>query len=323
MLLNDLVGSARLSSIDVMEREIQNQIRDLPRYAAKLQVQNNHNRFEPSKVIFTGSGDSFACALFAQALSKAQSVAIDPYELTLQPERLKGKTLVIISVSGRTKTNLALAKLAAKYARTRIAVTADPNSPLSKACDHTVEIEYEKLGVLTSGTVSFASCLLAVSSLLYNLPHSLSVKRQINEADKWTDNIRLAGENFLFVGSGLGRGLSAYGASKISEVLGLRADYEFPEQVGHSRLFSLRKHLDSIICLGLDEQSIRLSRILQEQGFRVYLIKPSISDPVLAALEVGFYLQHFALGLAKKLGLKECAFLTNRKLLDLSNRLIY
>ncbi len=306
-----------------MEREIQNQIRDLPRYAAKLQAQIGYNRFEPSKIIFTGSGDSFACAMFAQALSKAQSPAADPYELTLQPERLKGKTLVIISVSGRTKTNLALAKLAAKYARTRIAVTANPNSPLSKACDHTVEVEYEKLGVLTSGTVSFACCLLAVSSLLDNLPYSLSLERRIKEADKWAHSLRLAGENFLFVGSGLGRGLSAYGAFKISEVLGLRADYEFPEQVGHSRLFSLRKHLDSIICLGLDEQSIKLFRILREKGFRVCLIKPTISDSVVAALEVVFYLQHFALGLAKKLKLKECAFLTNRKLLDLSDRLIY
>lgn len=109
----------------------------------------------------------------------------------------------------------------------------------------------------------------------------------------------------------------------MNEVLGYKADYEYPEQFGHSRLFSLSKGLDSIVCIGSDDETVNLSRILSKSGFSTFSIRSGIRDPLVAALGIAFRLQHLVLKEARALQLRECAFLSDRNLLELSNRLIY
>jgi len=121
------------------------------------------------------------------------------------------------------------------------------------------------------------------------------------------------------------RAIAAYGAFKIHEVLGFKAEYQYPEQVGHSQLFSIRKKADSIIsvALGPDINTRRIFRALSEAGFRPQIVRSVSSHPVLAALDAALNVQHLALGLARRLGLRECAFLLDKARLGLSNRLIY
>lgn len=318
-----LTKLSQLSSIDAMEQEIENQKQDLSYYAAKLRQRKAEKSLEPSNLVFTGSGDSLGCAFFAEALSEGKAIAAEPFELTLYPEMFEDKTLVMISVGGRTKANIRLAKFARKLARNRIAITANLHSPLAKLCDTTITLEYEKLGILTAGSVSFTSSLLAVSSVLGKLPPTLKLSKPIRQARRWSKTVTRLRKNIVFVGSGISRGLAAYGTFKMHEVLGYKADYEYPEQLGHSRLFSLSRRFDSIVLIGSDNETVSLYSKLSKSGFSTISIRSNTRDRLVAALEIVFHLQYLVLKEAQRSQLTECAFLADKKLLELSNSMIY
>ena len=148
-----------------MEEEIANQMEDLPRFASQLEKQR-FPHVAPSELVFTGSGDSYAAALFAQELSDGVALASDPYELSLNPDRARGRHVVLVSVSGRTKANIQLAQKLKRVAKKRIVITGNPSSPLARVCDEKIVLQYTTAGRLTSGTVSFTTSLLACACLL-------------------------------------------------------------------------------------------------------------------------------------------------------------
>ncbi len=100
----------RPSSFDAMEQEIHNQVEDLPAFARELGDDDRFRNLDPSSMMFTGSGDSLASSLFAHYLSHMRASAADPYELQLFPQVSKNKTVFITSVSGKTRTNIQLAR---------------------------------------------------------------------------------------------------------------------------------------------------------------------------------------------------------------------
>src|SRR3989449_8316790 len=156
-------------SMRAMAEEISSQTQDLPGFASQLR-KKHLPKLQPSNLIFAGSGDSYAAAIFAQELSQGESRASDPYELLTNISRIRGKNLVVISVGGRTKTNIELVRKAKRMARETIAVTANPESLLARECDQTLQLKYRTTGILTSGTVSFTTSLLACALLLGSLP---------------------------------------------------------------------------------------------------------------------------------------------------------
>jgi fructoselysine-6-P-deglycase FrlB-like protein len=87
-------------SIQAMENEISNQAQDLPRFASQLR-QKQLPKIDRSSLVFAGSGDSYAAAVFAQELSKGEAIASDPYELLTNIQRTRRKNLVIISAMAR------------------------------------------------------------------------------------------------------------------------------------------------------------------------------------------------------------------------------
>src|SRR5207245_5330468 len=85
---------------------------------------------------------------------------------------------------------------------------------------------------------------------------------------------------FLFVGSGTGYALAMYAAFKIHEVLGLSAQYQHTEQLGHSQLFSLQHKSDNLLFLSpsSDKKTSEVFRVLSKNGFHAYLLKSDRSD---------------------------------------------
>ena len=316
----------KTSSLDAMEQEIQNQVEDLPAFASELGKDDRFRHLDPSHMIFTGSGDSFASSFFAHYLSNMRAYAADPYELQLYPQVSKNKTVFITSVSGKTRTNIQLAKRVEGVAKKRVAITANPKSPLAKECDDVIQLQYRSSGILTSGTASFSASLLAVASMIRRLPKLDSLSIMERRAAEWARHLRAhpRGE-FLFVGSGTGYALAMYAAFKIHEVLGLWAQYQHTEQLGHSQLFSLQEKSDNLLFLApsSDKKTSEVYQALSKSSFNANLLKSEARDSILGTLEVMFYLQHLALYLGRKMGLQECAFLTDKKRLALSSRLIY
>lgn len=312
-------------SLDAMEEEIADQIEDLPRFVSQLEKQR-FPHVAPSELVFTGSGDSYAAALFAQELSDGVALASDPYELSLKPHRARGKHVVLISVSGRTKANIQLAQRLKRVARKKVAITANPSSPLARVCDEKIVLQYSTAGRLTSGTVSFTTSLLACAGILRESPRGIRLRAGMAKAARWAKGLRVpVGGAFYFVGSGVNRALAEYGACKIHEVLGAKAYAQFPEQLGHSQLFSIDPKHDMVICIpnGTNDKTWSVSRALSLHGFHVHSVTGQARNSVARSLEVSFHLQHLALSFARRRGMKECAFLADKSRLHLSNRLIY
>ncbi len=323
---NQLRRLIRTSSLEAMEEEIHNQIEDLPAFASELGKYDRFRHLDPSRMIFSGSGDSFASSLFAHYLSGMQAFAADPFELQLYPQVTRNKTVFITSVSGKTKTNGQLARKVKEVAKKRVAITANPKSPLAKECDDVIQLRYRSRGVLTSGTASFSAALLAVASLIRQLPKLDSLRIMEKRGADWARPLWVHPRGgFLFVGSGTGYSLAMYAAFKIHEVLGLPAHYQHTEQLGHSQLFSLQEKSDNLLFLApsSDQKTSEVFRVLSKSGFHSYLLKSGIRDPILATLQVMFCVQHLALNLGRKMGLQECAFLKDKKRLAFSSRLIY
>jgi fructoselysine-6-P-deglycase FrlB-like protein len=321
----DKARQSKISSLTLMNREMEDQIRNLPAFAADLEKNYGANDSNPADVVFTGSGDSYAASLFAHHLSRGLAHAADPSDLTQAPDVCRDRIVFITSVSGRTRANILLAKRIRRMARRRVAITANPLTPLAKECDDIVRLPYKRKETITPGTLSFTLSLLAVASRIGRLPSLTNLKSIQTRAHKWVRQLESPNDgDFLFIGSGIGYALAAYGAFKIQEVLGEPAEYEHMEQLGHSKLFSMRK-ADNLVCIaaGGDRKTAEVSRILARNGFSTYLLTSLAREPVIAGLEAAFSLQQLAGSLAEMRGLREVAFLTERKRLALSNRLIY
>src|SRR6266571_5138244 len=311
-------------SIRAMAEEISNQARDLPSFASQLR-KTHFPKLQLSKLIFAGSGDSYAAAVFAQELSQGESTASDPYELLTNIRRIRGKNLVIISVSGRTKTNIELARRAKGISTNTLAITVNPESPLARECDETLRLQYRTTGTLTSGTISFTTSLLACAFLLRNLPRTVQVKTAPIDTTGLATNLKQAGKGaFVFIGSGVNYALSLYGAAKINEVLGAKAEAVYPEQLGHAKLFTIDKKRDVVVVTssGLDK-AMETHELLLREGFRSSMLISPKGHVVNRCLKITVYLQRLTIAIAKERGLTECAFLTDKKRLELSNEIIY
>jgi fructoselysine-6-P-deglycase FrlB-like protein len=311
-------------SIKAMEEEISNQAEDLPKFASQLR-QKHLPKLERSSLVFTGSGDSYAAAVFAQELSQGEVLASDPYELLSNIRRTRGTTLVIVSVSGRTRTNVELARKAKGIARRTLAVTAFPESPLARECDETLQLSYRAAGILTSGTVSFTTSLLACAFLLGSLPRTVQLKTALTVIARLASNLKQASEeSFVFTGSDVNYALSLYGAAKINEVLGVKAEAVYPEQLGHAKLFTIDKKRDVIVCISAGrDKAMYVHESLRKDGFRSLILTVSSSNVINRSLQIAVHLQQLVLALAKKRRIREYAFLSDRKRLDLSNEMIY
>jgi len=313
------------SSLDVMREEIDYQIEDLPLFSAELIRRAEIRKYDPSKIVFTGSGDSYSSSLFAHYLSGGLATVSDPYELYRFPRNSKDKTVFITSITGRTIANVQLGRRLRIIARRRIAVTANPTSKLAQACDEIIPLKYRTRGILTSGTTSFTSSLVALAAQIQPPTILGQLDNAMKRASRWARQVKLGSRRrFVFVGSGIGHAIGAYGAFKIQEVLGMPADYQHTEQLGHSQLFSLDKSV-MIICvvIGRDEKTNALCRALRKSGFGAFMLEVNSTNTILSALEASFAVQHLALGLARDRGQIECTFLSDDKLLNLSSRLIY
>ena len=312
-------------SIAAMEREIKSQPEHLVRFFDWLR-KNPVALSNPSTTTFVGSGDSYAAAVFARELTKGFASADDPYELSTNLARVRNRSIVLISVSGRTRANIEVVRKARGKAKRIIAVTSDWGSPLARICDSSVPLQYGKSGTLTSGTASFTASLLACAGLLRRLPGRLRLESCFEKARQWARSVQLSTTGLcLFVGSGIDRSLAEYGACKVQEVLGTKAFAAYPEQVGHAQLFSLNPNRDTILCIDTygKGKTRELFKELSRSDFNVHRISGEGNDVLTKSIAVSFYLQHLALFNAKNRGMTECAFLRDKARLELSNRLIY
>lgn len=316
------------NTIEAMHIEIKNQIEDLPSYVdylAKLAAPPESEK-EGKHCIFTGAGDSYAVSMAVESLSRRFARSYDPYELSRNPSDSSDSHLYVISVSGKTKSNIQAARAARGFAREITAITANPESLLATSTDNLIQLRFRNEDKLTPGTSSFTTSLLASFSRIKGLPKLTNLSDVYDSALSWSENIEIPLNSTTFlVGTGLSYPLAIYGKAKIFEVLGSKSNSQRTEQFSHMELFSLTKD-DLVIILpenNHDDQAIKLHNLLEEQSFRTLILSPDEHNEIERSLAAAIHLQVLTWKNAEMKGIKECAFINKRNLLDISDKMIY
>jgi glucosamine 6-phosphate synthetase-like amidotransferase/phosphosugar isomerase protein len=311
-----------------MGEEIKYQIDDLPAYSRYLRSLDAPPDLERTgnNCVFVGAGDSFAAAKAVEYLSGFRARALDPYDLLLEPTTVEGKHLFVISVSGRTRTNIEAAKAAHGIAERVTGITSDVRSALAEACDDVIELRFRKTGAVTPGTVSYTTTLLACYSRLRELPVIPDLRQVFDSSVKWSDTIELpTGRTTFIVGTGLGYCMPIYGAAKIFEVLGSKSQYQATEQFSHMELFSLSDG-DFVILIAsseMDWKAAQLEDLLAGSGWNVAKTSLNEDDEAVHSLLTSMQLQVLVWRAALRLGLEECSFKRKEKNLRISDQMIY
>jgi len=316
------------ATIRSMFEEIKYQIDDLPaynRYLGSLDPPPDSER-AGTNCIFIGAGDSFAAAKAAEYLSGFRAKALDPYDLLLNPGIADGSHLFVISVSGRTRTNIEAAEAARGIAKRITAITSDAQSVLARTCDDLIKLDFRKTGGLTPGTVSFTTTLLACYSRVRKPATIPDLTPVFDRCVRWSDTVELPAQGTVFiVGTGLSYCMAMYGAAKIYEVLGWKSQYQATEQFSHMELFSLDQG-DGVLFISdskEDRKIAQLESLLAGGGWNVARISLIDGDEVVHSIQAAMHLQVLVWRTAVRLGLEECSFKMKEKHLRISGTMIY
>jgi glutamine---fructose-6-phosphate transaminase (isomerizing) len=314
-----------MNAIEAMQADIEYQVQDLHNL--------NLSSLCVSDSLFVGSGDSYVAGLAAQYFSGSHAICCYPTDIINNPLFVKRRNLFIVSISGNTQANILAAKIAKKHGVSKItALTARPSSRLAKSCDQTIELKYRNTGIITAGTISFTASMIKCISLTIQLRLPSDLRKIYNRAERQAKQViskidnksctsSSGGGSYFILANGQLHAIAMYGALKFNEVFGARAMVYPVDEFCHSPLFSI-KETDQAIVLGDDDNSMKLSKRLNEEGFSSVHVGFKKTEIELL-LQATFFIQLFVLKLAQKYGLTSCHFLSNKKLLRVSSDFIY
>lgn len=238
---------------------------------------------EQRKAVFTGSGDSLAAAMLAEAFSDYKARALDPQEIGRNPATIRGKTVYVISVSGRTVANVELARK-----HDVVAITAAADGALAGAARRVIPLSFPNSDTLTAGSISFLNSALVCLSLVRP-----AAPRRTGRILEWAHRDAAAGptaETTYFVGNQHTFPVAMYAAAKTYEVLGGRAHYTRTEQFAHMELFSIRPG-DAVVFFDQAARVKNMAEALDAMGVACAIVDPRLPDPVSDILYMTFYAQ--------------------------------
>jgi len=302
-----------VNSIDAMALDIEHQLVDLPAMPLPEPVQG--------RAVLVGSGDSYAAALAGSYLSSNRVLCCHPADIIADPTVVEGARVYFISISGRTRANVLAAESAHRSGASIVAVTADPASPLAKACDSTFQLQFKSAGK-TSGTIGFTASLLACARIAASAtcPVDLGTIHDAAASNAARLAVHVKTKSVVLLGESLLYPVAMYGALKFNEVFGSRASAHHLEDFCHAPLFGHRE--DQIVVIGTGNNA-QISRRLKRAGLKILYIDCGKYDGLESVFYATFFMQHLVLAVARRKKMKECYFLQNKKLLAASSDIIY
>lgn len=318
-----------MNSIELMKKEIEQQV-------GKLKITDFEKNKKSSEYLFVGSGDSFVSGLIASYESNFNCLCMDPTEIICNPTLSKNKRVCFISISGKTKENILAAKKVKQYCKETIAITANPTSDLAKNCMKVINLDYQKPPLATAGTLGFILTTMTALALVKKSKLVIDTKKIYEKAEELShgiiDKIKkyfsfTKDHSIFFLGTSTLFPISCYGSLKINEVLGLKSSAFSVEYFCHSPLFSVT-HKDILLIFSsknqhMNKKANKLNYLLNKQKFYSFLIEIPFNTNVEILFFSSFFVQLLVYGLAKEKKLKNCYFLENKELLEISSNLIY
>jgi len=273
--------------------------------------------------ILVGAGDSYSAAMLGFFSSGGACIALDPYHLASAPEIARGVDVVLISVSGRTASNLAAAKKVRRLARRTIGITSDERSELAGLVDEVVRLPM-KYVPRTPGLLSYALSLLAVLKVV-GREEKCDFKGAYDAALKDQGKIGWAKGTTYFLGNSLAYPVAMYAAAKTYEFFGLKAHAELLEEFSHLELFSLG-HSDVVNVFSafdpLDESG-RLARALARGRYESRVVPGRGTSKTEQLFHAVFATQLSVLRRAGELRFSKPSFLASEQRLAVSDSMIY
>ncbi|MET1128734.1 MAG: SIS domain-containing protein [Thermoproteota archaeon] len=221
-------------------------------------------------IIASGAGDSYAAALAAEAVEAGRVTAVDPLDALVTPltSRLAGRcTLLALSVGGRTRSLVELARSYKEHGGRVLAVTADSSSPLARVASEVVLLVYGGLarGV---GAVRHLAMLSALARLVSGVRAEV---KQLSGECSWL----ASQERAVFTGSAESFSAAIFSALKLYEVFGSPVRYERLEQLLHAPLFSLSRVVLFQSAVARPQRLEEVVGVLRSSGFEVYVVEAS------------------------------------------------
>ena len=318
-----------MNSIELMKKEIEQQV-------GKLKITDFEKNKKSSEYLFVGSGDSFVSGLIASYESNFNCLCMDPTEIICNPTLSKNKRVCFISISGKTKENILAAKKVKQYCKETIAITANPTSDLAKNCMKVINLDYQKPPLATAGTLGFILTTMTALALVKKSKLVIDTKKIYEKAEELSHGIInkikkyfsfTKDHSIFFLGTSTLFPISCYGSLKINEVLGLKSSAFSVEYFCHSPLFSVT-HKDILLIFSsknqhMNKKANKLNYLLNKQKFYSFFIEIPFNTNVEILFFSSFFVQLLVYGLAKEKKLKNCYFLEDKELLEISSTLIY
>ena len=273
--------------------------------------------------ILVGAGDSYSAAMSGFFSSGGACVALDPYHLASAPETAKGVDVFLISVSGRTASNLAAARRVRRLASRTIGITSDDGSELAGLVDEVVRLPMRYVP-RAPGLLSYSLSLLAVLKIA-GREERCDFEGAYAAAQKDDGSMGWANGTTYFLGNSLAYPAAMYAAAKTYEFFGARAHPQLLEEFSHLELFSLG-HSDVVNVFSAFDPlggSGKLAGALARQGYESHLVPGRGTSKTEQLFHAVFATQLSVLRRAGKLGLSAPGFLAAAERLAVSDSMIY
>jgi glutamine---fructose-6-phosphate transaminase (isomerizing) len=302
-----------MNSIESLKLDFHSQIRELNRI-------RNKKIFD--ECIYVGSGDSYVAGLIAEFLTDHKCRCYSPSDLSTS-RFIEGKTYCFISVTGRTKANIELARRATKSGMRTIAVTFNQNSKLAKVCKEVVPVNITKVHTPTAGFRTFVANVvtcLHIAGIMIPKKFEMWHKKGVELSVKFLNSTVLPAETLYLLGNNILFAIALYTCMQMAEFFGSTAVAYKLEEFCHSPIFGLKKS-HYLWVLGQNEEQIikRLNRL----GPRLSYIELYNKD-IFAQLFISiFFVQNLILLLAEKYGYTELQYVMMKDVLKASSDIIY
>ena len=273
-------------------------------------------------LIFVGSGDSYVAGLITEYLTHHKCRCYSPSDL-FSSELSRDWTYCFVSVTGRTRANISVAKRASQAGSKTVAITFNENSELAKVCDKIIQPNLKRAHTPTAGFGSFvANAVTCLQVAGITVP---------NKFDKWYQNTVKISKNVLesvvlpvdtvfVLGNDTLYPLALYMSLQMAEFFGTTVVAHKLEEFCHSPVFGVR-NAHQLVILGQKEKSI--AQKLGKLDLKISYIELYNQDILSQLFESIFFVQNLMILLAERYGSTELYYRMSKHALKVSSEIIY
>ena len=303
-----------MNSIEALKSDFHSQIAEL---------KNIDNRKISDNCIYVGSGDSYVAGLFTEYFTDHQCRCYSPSDLS-NSRLTRDWTYCFVSVTGKTRANIAAAERASQAGAKTVAITFNEKSKLAQVCDNIVHPKIERANTPTAGFGSFvANVLTCLQVAGITVPKKFDVwyKNAVKLSQNVLESMILPDDTLFVLGNNTLYPLALYASLQMAEFFGTTAVSHKLEEFCHSPIFGLKK-THHVWILGQKEEFVptRMSKLVGRQISYFELYNEDIVSQIFESI---FFVQNLILLMAEKHGYTELTYVMMKDVLKVSSDIIY